>query len=47
MRRTAVRVRVDDAGNLEVVDPGYDTLPLLRAVDPYFTIATERLAGFT
>lgn len=47
MRRTAVRVRVDDVGKLEVVDPGYDTLPLLRAVDPDFTIATERLAGFT
>jgi putative pyruvate formate lyase activating enzyme len=38
MRRSELRVRVDQQGGLEIVDPGFDCLDLLRAVDPAFRI---------
>lgn len=47
MARESARIRIDDAGCLEVVDPGFDSLPLLRAVDPEFCVRRARLAGFT
>ena len=36
MARRNLRLRVDDTGSLEVVDPGLDTLELLQAIDPGF-----------
>ena len=41
------RIRIDDDGQMEVVDPGFDHLELLRAVDPSFQIRTSELPGFT
>jgi hypothetical protein len=47
MARTALRLRLDDTGRLEVVDPGFDTLPLLCAIDPGFRVQQAPLPGFT
>ena len=47
MRRTNSRVRIDDAGRLEVIDPGFDAVPLLQSIDPDFHIRSAPLAGFT
>jgi putative pyruvate formate lyase activating enzyme len=38
MRRVAPRLRILEDGGLEVVDPGFAELELLRAVDPGFAI---------
>lgn len=46
-RRLPMRIRIDDAGRIEVIDPGFDTLPLLQAVDPEFQIRSAPLPGFT
>lgn len=46
-RRLTMRVRVDEGGGIEVIDPGFDTLPLLQAVDPEFRIRSAPLSGFT
>ena len=46
MTRTATRVRIDETGALEVVDPGFDAVPLLRSVDPAFDIRRAPLDGF-
>lgn len=46
-RRLPMRIRVDEAGRIDVIDPGFDTLPLLQAVDPEFRIRSAPLAGFT
>ena len=46
MTRTASRVRIDQTGALEVVDPGFDAVPLLRSVDPAFDIRSAPLDGF-
>lgn len=45
-RKSPLRVRVDDAGMLEIIDPGFDTLPLLTHIDPGFAPATAGLPGF-
>jgi putative pyruvate formate lyase activating enzyme len=47
MARTNLRLRIDDTGGLEVVDPGFDTLPLLREIDPGFCVQQATLPGFT
>ena len=47
MRRADSRVRIDDAGRLEVIDPGFDAVPLLQSIDPNFHIRRAPLAGFT
>jgi len=47
MRRSSLRVRVDDAGRVEIVDPGFAELPLLRDIDPTFTVRSKRLPGFS
>ena len=47
MARGAGRVRIDDAGGLEVIDPGVDAVPLLQSVDPGFRVRCAPLAGFT
>ena len=44
--RRQIRVRVDPEGRLEVVDPGFDSLDLLRRIDPSFQIRKGRLPGF-
>lgn len=46
-RRLPMRIRVDEVGGIEVIDPGFDTLPLLQAVDPEFRIKSAPLPGFT
>lgn len=46
-RRTQLRVRIDDRGALEIVDPGWDSLDLLRSVDPSFEIRCASLTGDT
>src|SRR5262245_17694020 len=47
MARKNTRVRVDEEGYLEVVDPGFDSLELLRSIDPTFRVRRSRLSGFT
>ena len=46
MSRADLRVRVADDGRLEVVDPGFDTLDLLQAIDPSFRVRSAPLPGF-
>jgi putative pyruvate formate lyase activating enzyme len=46
MKRQNSRIRIDDDGRLEVVDPGFDSLALLRAVDPDFRVQRKPLTGF-
>jgi putative pyruvate formate lyase activating enzyme len=41
-----IRIRVDDKGGLEVIDPGFDVLPILMAINPGFEIRTAPLWGF-
>lgn len=43
MKRRQLRFRVDDWGKLEVVDPGFDCVDILQAVDPGFGIAQSEL----
>lgn len=38
MRRLPIRVRIDAAGSLEVIDPGYDMLALMHEIDPNFAL---------
>lgn len=47
LRRLPMRIRIDDAGGIEVIDPSFDELPLLRLVDPTFEIRSAPLSGFT
>lgn len=47
LRRLPMRIRIDDAGGIEVIDPSYDALPLLRSVDPTFEVRLAPLPGFT
>ena len=42
----STRIRIDDEGCIEVVDPGFDSLDLLRSIDPGFRIRQAELAGF-
>ena len=46
-RRTPLRIRLDDRGALEVVDPGWDCLDLLHSCDPSFQPRCDSLQGFT
>jgi uncharacterized Fe-S radical SAM superfamily protein PflX len=46
MRRQPLRARADDSGNIEIVDPGFDSLPLIHAIDPEHSIRSEELPGF-
>ena len=46
MTRAATRIRIKDDGALEVVDPGFDVLPMLEAIDPAFRVASAPLPGF-
>jgi putative pyruvate formate lyase activating enzyme len=46
MPRRNPRVRIDNQGRLEVVDPSYDFLDLLQEVDPGFRVVTADLPGF-
>lgn len=46
-RRLPMRIRVDDVGGVEIIDPGFDALPLLQAVDPEFRVRLTPLPGFT
>lgn len=46
MSRRNLRLRIADDGGLEVVDPGFDTLRLMRTVDPLFRIRRQELPGF-
>lgn len=43
---TPNRIRIDEAGRLEIVDPGFKDVPLLRAIDPSFKVRREALPGF-
>src|SRR3990172_711355 len=47
MSRKNTRIRVDQEGHLEVVDPGFDSVDLLRSVDPSFRVRRSKLVGFT
>jgi len=47
MARKNLKLRVDDEGRLEVVDPGYDTLELIHSIDPGFEIKTAPLPLFS
>lgn len=44
--RQQLRLRVQDGGRLEVVDPDLASLPLLRAIDPRFRVRRAPLPGF-
>lgn len=46
MRQSPLRVRVDDQGTLEIVDPGWDCLELLKSIEPGFQPRREPLPGF-
>lgn len=37
---------MDEEGRLEIVDPGFEAVPLLRSLDPSFHVRTGPLAGF-
>ena len=41
------RIRIDHDGQMEIVDPGFDSLELLTAVDPNFRIRWGELPGFS
>ena len=40
------RIRIAEDGRLEVVDPGFESLELLRSIDPSFHIQRTELPGF-
>ena len=46
-RRTRLRFRIDDSGVLEVVDPGWDCLELMKSIDPCFQVRSQPIKGFT
>ena len=47
MTRKVLRIRVSSDGALEIVDPGFDALPLLREVDHRFAVRSAPLPNFT
>jgi len=47
MGRKNLKLRVDNEGCLEVVDPGYDTLELIHSIDPEFKIKMAPLPLFS
>jgi len=44
---TSSRLRILENGALEIVDPRFEDLTLLREVDPGFTVLTAPLSGFS
>jgi putative pyruvate formate lyase activating enzyme len=46
MARRKLDLRIRPDGSLEIVDPGFDTLSLLREVDPCFTVQSAPLPDF-
>jgi len=46
MARRAYKIRVDEVGSLEVIDPSFDVLSLLQEINPDFSIASSPLPGF-
>lgn len=46
MGRRNLRVRVDENGRIEIIDPGFDTLPLLQEIDPAFRARARTLPKF-
>ncbi|MBX7136280.1 MAG: hypothetical protein K1X67_26725 [Fimbriimonadaceae bacterium] len=46
MGRRNIRVRVREDGRIEIVDPGFDTLPLLQEIDPAFRARARTLPKF-
>ncbi len=46
MARKTLQMHVDDGGRLVVLDPGFDTLDLIRSIDPDFGIETAPLPDF-
>ena len=47
MARKTLQIHVDDDGRLVILDPGFDTLDLIRAIDPGFEIETAPLPNFS
>jgi len=47
MARRNLRVRIDEDGRLEVVDPGFDTLALIRSLNPEWDLRQGALPGFS
>ena len=47
MVRKNLKLRVDDDGRLEIVDPGFDTLELIHSIDPSFEVKTSPLPLFS
>ena len=47
MRRGALRIRIGDGGELEIVDPGLAEAALLSGIDRNFAIRSAPLWGFT
>ena len=47
MARKTLQMHVDDGGRLVILDPGFDTLDLIRSIDPDFEIETAPLPNFT
>jgi len=47
MARASIRIRINNDGGLEVVDPGFDSLSLMKSIDPGFRIRRAKLPGFT
>ena len=41
------RIRINHEGQLEIVDPGFDSLELLMSMDPDFQIQRSELPGFS
>lgn len=46
MARQSTRVSITEDGTVVLVDPDFDSLPLLRSVDPCFRVQRAPLAGF-
>ena len=47
MSRIQLKIRVDEQGDVEIVDPGFDTLDLLQSFDPGYHIRQHPLPGFS
>lgn len=47
MARRDTRIRIDEDGRLEVVDPGFESVGLLQEIDPEFRVRTAVLSDFS
>lgn len=45
--RTHPRIRVDGDGRVEIVDPCLNDVPLLKSIDPSYSVRSEPLEGFS